>query len=155
MVVIITTVSSCATCACIVIFREDYGFHVWHVPNASDRSQGGSRRCCAGLGIGQLQQRTAAAETVHFVIAVGLGGSRMEETVVMSGIINHRLDDLRPVPTNFLYVHTCMLQSRVRELLVSLLMSCGQRVGLPKSPSVRITSSYLYVYYIICSRRVE
>lgn len=69
----------------IVIYREDHGFHVWHVPDASDRPQGGGSRC-AGLGIGQPQQRTAAAETVHVAIAVRLRGSRMEETVVMSGI---------------------------------------------------------------------
>lgn len=30
-----------------------------------------------------------------------------------------------------------MCQSRVRECLVNLLTTCGQRVGLPKSPSVR------------------
>lgn len=30
------------------------------------------------------------------------------------------------------------VQSRVRECLVNLLTTCGQRVGLPKSPSVRI-----------------
>ncbi|XP_026809010.1 protein furry isoform X2 [Rhopalosiphum maidis] len=34
-----------------------------------------------------------------------------------------------------------LCQSRVRELLVSLLMSCGQRVGLPKSPSVIFSQS--------------
>lgn len=31
-----------------------------------------------------------------------------------------------------------MSQGRVRECLVNLLTTCGQRVGLPKSPSVRI-----------------
>lgn len=31
-----------------------------------------------------------------------------------------------------------MSQSRVRECLVNLLTACGQRVGLPKSPSVSI-----------------
>lgn len=31
-----------------------------------------------------------------------------------------------------------MSQSRVRECLVSLLTTCGQRVGLPKSPSVSV-----------------
>lgn len=30
-------------------------------------------------------------------------------------------------------------QSRVRECLVNLLATCGQRVGLPKSPSVSLT----------------
>jgi len=75
----------------IVIYREDHGFHVRHVPDAPNRPQGGGRRC-AGLGIDQLQQRSAAAETVHFVVAVRLRGSRMEETVVMSGI---KHDDLR------------------------------------------------------------
>ncbi|XP_050540856.1 protein furry isoform X2 [Daktulosphaira vitifoliae] len=34
-----------------------------------------------------------------------------------------------------------LCQSRVRELLVSLLMTCGQRVGLPKSPSVIFSQS--------------
>lgn len=32
-----------------------------------------------------------------------------------------------------------MSQSRVRECLVNLLTTCGQRVGLPKSPSVSHT----------------
>ena len=31
-----------------------------------------------------------------------------------------------------------MSQSRVRECLVNLLTACGQRVGLPKSPSVSV-----------------
>ncbi|XP_025416970.1 protein furry isoform X3 [Sipha flava] len=34
-----------------------------------------------------------------------------------------------------------LCQSRVRDLLVSLLMTCGQRVGLPKSPSVIFSQS--------------
>jgi Furry protein C-terminal len=34
-----------------------------------------------------------------------------------------------------------MSQSRVRECLVNLLTTCGQRVGLPKSPSVSIQSN--------------
>lgn len=32
-----------------------------------------------------------------------------------------------------------MCQSRVRECLVNLLTTCGQRVGLPKSPSVSVS----------------
>jgi hypothetical protein len=35
-------------------------------------------------------------------------------------------------------------QSRVRECLVSVLNACGQRVGLPKSPSVRTCKIYGY-----------
>lgn len=42
-------------------------------------------------------------------------------------------------------------QSRVRECLVSVLNTCGQRVGLPKSPSVRYDKYYIsfFVYFII------
>lgn len=36
-----------------------------------------------------------------------------------------------------------MSQSRVRECLVNLLTTCGQRVGLPKSPSVSINETRL------------
>lgn len=36
-------------------------------------------------------------------------------------------------------------QSRVRECLVNLLTTCGQRVGLPKSPSVCIIFSVFFV----------
>ena len=36
-----------------------------------------------------------------------------------------------------------MSQGRVRECLVNLLTTCGQRVGLPKSPSV----SFYYIFY--------
>lgn len=35
-----------------------------------------------------------------------------------------------------------MSQGRVRECLVNLLTTCGQRVGLPKSPSVRLFFSF-------------
>lgn len=34
-----------------------------------------------------------------------------------------------------------MSQSRVRECLVNLLTACGQRVGLPKSPSVSLSEN--------------
>lgn len=38
-----------------------------------------------------------------------------------------------------------IFQARVRECLVNLLTACGQRVGLPKSPSVRyIFDSLIY-----------
>lgn len=37
-----------------------------------------------------------------------------------------------------------LFQSRVRELLVNLLMTCGQRVGLPKSPSVCMLMVFTY-----------
>lgn len=43
-------------------------------------------------------------------------------------------------------------QSRVRECLVNLLTTCGQRVGLPKSPSVSIPVGSVCVelnYYVI------
>lgn len=40
-----------------------------------------------------------------------------------------------------------MCQSRVRECLVNLLTTCGQRVGLPKSPSVSIHSSFI-IYFV-------
>jgi len=79
----------------------------------------------------------------------------MEETVVVSGIKHDDpptlatiLYTIRPVLT-FRIRH---LQSRVRELLVNLLMSCGQRVGLPKSPSVRI---YYYDIILLCLRPDE
>jgi hypothetical protein len=35
-----------------------------------------------------------------------------------------------------------MSQSRVRECLVNLLTACGQRVGLPKSPSVSVSNYF-------------
>lgn len=38
-----------------------------------------------------------------------------------------------------------MSQSRVRECLVNLLTTCGQRVGLPKSPSVSYYYLFLYL----------
>lgn len=42
-----------------------------------------------------------------------------------------------------------MSQGRVRECLVNLLTTCGQRVGLPKSPSVsNVKFSYLYLIKI-------
>lgn len=44
-----------------------------------------------------------------------------------------------------------MSQSRVRECLVNLLTTCGQRVGLPKSPSVSFLchiSSYYTIYML-------
>lgn len=37
-------------------------------------------------------------------------------------------------------------QSRVRECLVNLLTTCGQRVGLPKSPSVCLNCMFLIIY---------
>lgn len=43
-------------------------------------------------------------------------------------------------------------QSRVRECLVNLLTTCGQRVGLPKSPSVskrKIFSSSPFIFFKI------
>lgn len=40
-------------------------------------------------------------------------------------------------------------QSRVRECLVNLLTTCGQRVGLPKSPSVSIWFCIKLNYYTI------
>lgn len=102
--------------------------------------------CCAQLGIGQLQQRTAAAETVHFAIAVGLRGSRMEETVVMSGI-NHRLDDLQctpiyipPVPTNILYRHLYTAEPSAR--------TTGQSVDELRTTS-RITEESFGTYNVI------
>lgn len=39
-----------------------------------------------------------------------------------------------------------MCQSRVRECLVNLLTTCGQRVGLPKSPSV---SFFFYAFNML------
>lgn len=38
-----------------------------------------------------------------------------------------------------------MSQGRVRECLVSLLTTCGQRVGLPKSPSVSVGQRMAFV----------
>lgn len=52
-----------------------------------------------------------------------------------------------------------MSQGRVRECLVNLLTTCGQRVGLPKSPSVSFSiliffSRTLTVYKILMKRMV-
>ena len=44
-----------------------------------------------------------------------------------------------------------MSQSRVRECLVNLLTACGQRVGLPKSPSVSNSSRYEKLTFWIVS----
>lgn len=44
-----------------------------------------------------------------------------------------------------------MCQSRVRECLVNLLTTCGQRVGLPKSPSV----SYCFLNSNICIVKIN
>lgn len=41
-------------------------------------------------------------------------------------------------------------QSRVRECLVNLLTTCGQRVGLPKSPSVCYDHSHSIEMYSFC-----
>lgn len=41
-----------------------------------------------------------------------------------------------------------MSQGRVRECLVNLLTTCGQRVGLPKSPSV---SLFFYLFLFCCN----
>ena len=42
-----------------------------------------------------------------------------------------------------------LAQSRVRECLVNLLTACGQRVGLPKSPSVIISFHFLDIFLTI------
>lgn len=42
-----------------------------------------------------------------------------------------------------------MSQSRVRECLVNLLTTCGQRVGLPKSPSVSVHDEYYAITLLI------
>lgn len=41
-----------------------------------------------------------------------------------------------------------MSQARVRECLVNLLTTCGQRVGLPKSPSVSVSPTFLSPFVI-------
>lgn len=46
-----------------------------------------------------------------------------------------------------------MSQGRVRECLVNLLTTCGQRVGLPKSPSVRKAILILNNYFNLFSSR--
>ena len=43
-------------------------------------------------------------------------------------------------------INIYLLQSTVRERLVTLLNTCGQRVGLPKSPSV----SLIFLYILKC-----
>lgn len=40
--------------------------------------------------------------------------------------------------TNMIFNKIYIFQGRVRECLVNLLTTCGQRVGLPKSPSVSL-----------------
>lgn len=40
-----------------------------------------------------------------------------------------------------------MSQGRVRECLVNLLTTCGQRVGLPKSPSVSFLFCGIFILY--------
>lgn len=42
-----------------------------------------------------------------------------------------------------------MSQGRVRECLVNLLTTCGQRVGLPKSPSVSFVIASILVFFLI------
>lgn len=42
-----------------------------------------------------------------------------------------------------------MSQSRVRECLVNLLTACGQRVGLPKSPSVSVVNKLKFSVIVI------
>lgn len=44
-----------------------------------------------------------------------------------------------------------MSQSRVRECLVNLLTTCGQRVGLPKSPSVSFREKCYIIFYLLSS----
>ena len=44
-----------------------------------------------------------------------------------------------------------MSQSRVRERLVNLLNTCGQRVGLPKSPSVSLKRFFLFSLFFTCN----
>lgn len=48
-----------------------------------------------------------------------------------------------------------MCQSRVRECLVNLLTTCGQRVGLPKSPSVSFLFVFKKLYIILYSIEVR
>lgn len=45
-----------------------------------------------------------------------------------------------------------MSQGRVRECLVNLLTTCGQRVGLPKSPSVSLLLIFLIYFFTVTIR---
>lgn len=45
-------------------------------------------------------------------------------------------------------------QSRVRECLVNLLTTCGQRVGLPKSPSVSIRLRDFSIAFSYCTNSI-
>lgn len=73
--------------------------------------------------------------------AGGQGGQQIY--LVHSGTPNspRRSASLSPADTALLtgWKRPWMSQGRVRECLVNLLTTCGQRVGLPKSPSVSIT----------------
>lgn len=79
-----------------------------------------------------------------------IGGSGQQQSYLAhtnSGTPNspRRSASLSPADTAPLsgWKRPWMSQGRVRECLVNLLTTCGQRVGLPKSPSV----SFIYYFY--------
>lgn len=109
---------------------QDDGVHVWPVPDPRDREASQENRAAELLRLrqgGHQGERHLAPE-----VALTLHGGfshilRMEEALDESG----ENEWCRNI-----FSSCVIFQSRVRECLVNLLNTTGQKVGLPKSPSV-------------------
>lgn len=93
----------------------------------------------AHTNVAAIAAAAAAAQHQQQQQAIGAGSS-----VVGTPNSPRRSASLSPADTVPLsgWKRPWMSQCRVRECLVNLLTTCGQRVGLPKSPSVSATPGY-------------